>query len=148
MRFMKGAGESETYEIIDGFQRLVGISLILHTASTLINPMDGQDSEEDIHSLLFNQSDGGIAKYKLLPSRKNNDRQAYVQLLDGQATQMKTPSVIPSANTFIAEYLKIKNRDESIDIERVVSVMGLFSVCIWAETDRRQNPHRLALRDD
>ena len=142
VRFVKDDDRSETFEIIDGFQRLTAISLILHAASMLMNPMDAQTSA-DIHSLLFNPSDEGMMKYKLLPSRKNNDRQAYVQLLDGQAAHKKSQSAIPSANSFIAECLKTKIRDESIDIGRLIGVMRLYTVCIWAEVDRRQNPARL-----
>ncbi len=75
-------GKRQKYTLVDGQQRLTSISLLL---CALRDTLSADDSlRASIERLLVNPKEEGRARYKILPTSKYSDSQAYFAILNGE----------------------------------------------------------------
>ena len=118
------------HKLVDGQQRLTTISLLLCAFANLVAPSHPKYATA-INSYLFNLQEEGSARFKLLPTLKNNDRAAYQAVLKNQPIPLNQ-SRIPDAYDYFYKLLKDRMARNELDAERFFKVLtqGMQVVCI------------------
>jgi len=91
-----------SYKIVDGQQRLVTISLLLAALKNNINETD--DLYQTIEEYLVNPKGGGDYFFKLVPSDKYRDKQAYFSILRRQNADSSNSRII-NAYKFLSDVI-------------------------------------------
>ena len=110
------------YKLVDGQQRLTTISLLLCALDRIIKS-DNPVLSRRIKKLLVNEDEQGDLHYKILPTTKFGDRDAYTKIINGEATN-KSDSKIPVSFSFLESTLRKKISVGEILPERLF-FMGL-----------------------
>ncbi len=100
-------GTLTRYTLVDGQQRLTTISLILGALKEILEPTD--ELRRHIDSLLFNTQERGDLMYKVIPTQKYKDRQAYFEILDGDYSLRTDSSITAAFKYFKDGFSKIES---------------------------------------
>ena len=94
------------FKLVDGQQRLTTISLMLCALERLVKDENAPLSKK-LRKLLVNGDEQGDLHYKILPTTKFGDREAYIKIVDG-GSPPKNDSKIPLSFQYIEAVLKKK----------------------------------------
>jgi len=129
------------FNLVDGQQRLTTISLLLCALHDLV---------EDTHPaiakrtkrLLLNLDETGDVRYKLLPTTKYGDRDAYTALLRGEAPLISESS-IPLAYNYLRKQLEQKINDGEIQPEFFFIVISNCFQVVFIDLNHDESPYKI-----
>ncbi|MGG6264488.1 DUF262 domain-containing protein [Leptolyngbya sp. AN03gr2] len=135
------SGLITAFTLVDGQQRLTTISLLLCAFRDLIESTEPKIAAK-IQRYLVNSETEGDIYFKLLPTNKYGDRQAYISLI--QKTQVEiTESKIPVAYHYLHKELGKLLTDGAIEAERFFfAVSNCFQV-VFIELNRDESPYKI-----
>ena len=129
------------FNLVDGQQRLTTISLLLcalRDLTQLSHPALYKRSDK----LLRNLDESGDVLYKLLPTTKYGDRDAYTALLKGE-TPSSSESTISEAYTYLRGQLNEKIKAGSIQPETLYAVISNCFQVVFIKLDHDESPYRI-----
>jgi len=138
-------GTMPAFKLVDGQQRLITISLllcVLRELSKISNPK----LASRIDDMLVNQHDDiGDIHFKVLPSTKYGDRDAYIAIIKG-----KTPIIENSRITAAYRYLyrilneNAQRNEDKMDIEKLYKVLvNYFQVVFISLNSQNESPYKI-----
>jgi uncharacterized protein with ParB-like and HNH nuclease domain len=134
-------GVIPTFKLVDGQQRLTTISLLLCALRDLIQSSDTRTAKA-IQKLLINSDEEGDVHFKVLPTNKYSDRQAYTAILTGRDLG-ETESLIPHAYEFLRKELNKKLSSGEIIAEPFfVALSNCFQV-VFIELSKDESPYKI-----
>ena len=126
------------FTVVDGQQRLTTISLILCALKEVLEPTN--KLRIDVESLLFNPKENGELFYKLVPTLKYNDRQAYFEILDGDYSVRKDSSIATAFQYFKDRLSKI---ERDIDPEKFFKCIVECMQVVFITLKRDEKPYKI-----
>lgn len=135
------AGAAPRYTVIDGQQRLITISLLLKSLDAVGHNELG-DKQPYLVSFLKNTLEKSTNLLKVLPSEKNQDREAYDAIL-GNRGASDTASAIPNAYDFFVRELRNLKSTTTIDFEHMFDTITKHLMFIRIETISSEKPYRI-----
>ncbi len=135
------SGTIPAFDLVDGQQRLTTISLLLCALRDLIQVSYPALCEE-VDKLLRNPDESGNVLYKLLPTTKYGDRDAYTALLRGD-TPAPSESTIPEAYTYFRSQLNEKIKACSVQPETLYAVISNCFQVVFIKLNRDESPYRI-----
>jgi uncharacterized protein with ParB-like and HNH nuclease domain len=136
------------FKLVDGQQRLTTISLLLIAIARLVMENNPKLYRNIMRFLLNNDDEKNDFRFKLLPTTKYGDRDAYQTIIDGGdvnslATQME--SRIPHAMNYLQNQLslQINSESEPIDPERLFEVICNCLHVVRIDLDQRERPYEI-----
>ena len=134
-------GVIPAFKLVDGQQRLTTISLLLCALRDLIQSSDIRTAKA-IQKLLINSDEEGDVHFKVLPTNKYSDRQAYTAILTGEDLG-ETESLIPHAYEFLKKELNKKLSGGEIIAEQFfVALSNCFQV-VFIELSKDESPYKI-----
>lgn len=135
------SGTLPTFRLVDGQQRLTTISLALCALSDIVK--DGNPQlHRKIRRLLENEDEKGQLRYKLMPTPKNDDREAYVSIISGAGANHKD-SRIPDCYEFYLKQFKTRIQSGSFEPEKLFRVLANCMHVVFIELDHRERPYEI-----
>lgn len=137
-------GVIPVFKLVDGQQRLTTISLMLcalgRIAETSHPPL-----YKRIRRLLTNQDEEGQLFFKLLPTTKYGDRDAYLALLNSAELPSGLDSKIPEAFNFFYKELdaRVKHPVEHLDPEQLYMVLANSLQVVFIDLDQGERPYEI-----
>lgn len=129
----------QSYTLVDGQQRLTSISLLL---CALRDSMNDPSTIKQIDKYLLNPDEQGQLRYKILPTEKYDDRQAYRKILDGISAE-GLRSRIGEAYSFFRTNLRDLLADPMIDSKQLFSCILSSMYIVFIELDRTDKPYKI-----
>ena len=134
-------GTISAFKLVDGQQRLTTISLLLSAFRDLIKDSDPKTAKS-IQKLLLNLDSDGDVYFKVLPTTKYGDRQAYQTILKGEPL-LETESLIPQAYEFFKKELNKKLASNEITSERFFVVVANCFQVVFIELNKDESPYKI-----
>lgn len=134
------SGTVSAFKLVDGQQRLTTISLLLKALSNEIE--QGQPTlSRKIEKFLLNADETGDLFFKILPTIKYGDREAYCALLGGQRV-VSVGSKINKAHTYFREQLGLK-LSEGLNPEKLLNVLLNSFQVVFVNLNQNESPYRI-----
>lgn len=134
-------GTISAFKLVDGQQRLTTISLLLCAFRDLIQSSDPKTAR-GIQKLLLNLDAEEDVYFKVLPTTKYGDRQAYQTILRGEKS-IETESLIPQAYDFFKKELSKKLASNEITPERFFVVVSNCFQVVFIELNKDESPYKI-----
>ncbi len=140
-------GVMATFKLVDGQQRLTTVSLLL-CALWRWCEREKPELAEQIRPYLLNANLKSDLRFKLLPTTKRGDRDAYRALLLGE-TLPEGESAIPKAFEFFRRELQTNLRASAstsalgLDPEKLLNTLLLALQVVFINLNRDENPYRI-----
>ena len=135
-------GVIPAFKLVDGQQRLISISLIL-CALGKITELSHPALYKRIRRLLTNPDESGILFFKVVPTKKYGDRDAYLALLRGEKFPEGIDSKIPEAYSFFFKELDNRTKSATIDPERLFLVLANSLQVVFIDLDQGERPYEI-----
>ncbi len=130
------------FKLVDGQQRLTTLSLIFLVLRDIIKPTDEKLAKK-INKFVVNSDEEGEGDvyYKLLPTNKYGDRQAYQAIiLEGNYNQF-TESGIPKAYNYFRH--EIESKESELDIGKFFTVLQNCFQLVFIELNKNESPYHI-----
>ncbi len=135
-------GTVPAFKLVDGQQRLTTISLVLCALGRLV-----KDSQPNLYKktqrLLINHDEDGPLFFKVLPTTKYGDRDAYMAIVQGKIPSNQTESRIPLAFEFFYKELGHRINQGILDPERFFIVLTNCLQVVFIDLDQRERPYEI-----
>ncbi|MFZ5922441.1 MAG: DUF262 domain-containing protein [Chloroflexota bacterium] len=135
-------GVIPAFKLVDGQQRLTTFSLMLSAFGKNI-----EDSHPAIHKrisrLLTNPDEGDLLYFKLIPTTKYGDREAYLSLLKGEDFPTGIDSKIPEAYQFFFKEFGNRIKAGTIEPERLFIVLSNSLQVVFIDLDQGERPYEI-----
>ncbi len=135
-------GVIPAFKLVDGQQRLTTISLMLSAFGKNI-----ESSHPAIHKkisrLLTNPDEKDLLFFKLIPTTKYGDRDAYLALLTGEEFPKGIDSKIPEAYQFFYKEIGNRIKAETIDPDRFFIVLANSLQVVFIDLDQGERPYEI-----
>ena len=134
-------GVIPAFNLVDGQQRLTTISLLfcaLHDLVQETHPAVAKRTKR----LLMNLDETGDVRYKLLPTTKYGDRDAYTALLRGE-TPLPSESGIPGAYQYLRKQLEQKINEGAIQPEFFFIVISNCFQVVFIDLNHDESPYKI-----
>ncbi len=135
-------GVIPAFKLVDGQQRLTTFSLMLSAFGKNI-----ESSHLAIHKrisrLLTNPDESDLLFFKLIPTTKYGDRDAYLALLKGEEFPNGIDSKIPEAYQFFYKEIGNRIKAETIDPERLFIVLVNSLQVVFIDLDQGERPYEI-----
>jgi uncharacterized protein with ParB-like and HNH nuclease domain len=135
-------GTVPAFKLVDGQQRLTTISLILCVLSRIV-----ENTHPAIYKkaqrLLTNPDENGDLRFKLLPTMKYGDRDAYTALLTDKLPAQNVESRIPAAFDFFHKEIEEKINSGKLDPEKFFIVLTNCLQVVFIDLDQRERPYEI-----
>lgn len=133
-------GTIPAFKLVDGQQRLTTISVLLCVLGKLV-----KDSHpalyKRIRKVLLNLDEKALLYYKLVPTAKQGDREAYLTILTHEASPAGSESRIAGAFDYFLRHLRAKiNR---IDPEKLALVILNCLHVVFITLDQKERPYEI-----
>ena len=131
------------YKLVDGQQRLTTISLLLCAFRDLIQESDSKTFKK-IQKMLVNSDEDGDLHFKVLPTNKYGDREAYTKIIKGEReTPATTESNIPKAYEFFRKELGRKLDSKEIMAEHFFIVLSNCFQVVVIDLNKDESPYKI-----
>jgi uncharacterized protein with ParB-like and HNH nuclease domain len=134
------SGTVSAFKLVDGQQRLTTISLLLKALSNAIEQSQPNLARK-IEKLLINGDETGDLFFKILPTIKYGDREAYCALLSGRGA-VPTASKINLAYSYFREQL-IPKLAENLNPEKLLNVILNSFQVVFVNLNQNESPYRI-----
>ena len=128
------------FKLVDGQQRLTSISLLLCALRWIMNGKDAA-LENNLISMLANPLATGDAYFKLLPTTKYDDRQAFTSLIRTGNTQIT--SKISEAYAYFTQELEDDIKSNKIDPQKMFLVLLNSLQVVVIELNQQESPYKI-----
>ena len=135
-------GVVPVFKLVDGQQRLITISLML-SALGKITEESHPPLNKRIRRLLTNPDENDQLFFKLLPTTKSGDRDAYMALLKGEEFPIKIDSKIPESYRFFLKEFETRINHSKIDPERLFFVLANSLQVVFIDLDQGERPYEI-----
>jgi uncharacterized protein with ParB-like and HNH nuclease domain len=136
-------GTTSAFKLVDGQQRLTTISLLLSAFRDLIASSDPKTARS-VQKLLLNLDADDDLYFKVLPTTKYGDRQAYQAILKGEKVNAtESESLIPQAYDFFKKELHKKLASNEIESERFFIVVANCFQVVFIELNKDESPYKI-----
>ena len=135
-------GVIPAFKLVDGQQRLTSISLMLCALGEIVKNSHASLYKR-IRRLLTNPDETDILFYKLVPTKKYGDRDAYLALLKGDEFPHGIDSKIPDAYRFFFKELDNRIKAETIDPDRLFLVLVNSLQVVFIDLDQGERPYEI-----
>lgn len=137
------SGTIPAFKLVDGQQRLTTISLCLCAIGNLV-----QDNHpplfRKIRKLLENEDESDLVRFKLVPTTKHGDRDAYISIIGNDGSDIsRGASRIGQAYDYIYRQLYIHINNKSIDPEKLFLVFANCMHVVFIDLDQRERPYEI-----
>jgi len=129
------------YTLVDGQQRLTSISLLLRAMQDL-SPEDSS-LQREIDPFLVNDNVDGDLRYKILPTKKYDDRDTYCALMRGEVIPDSSRSNIKPAYDYFRRVLEKKTVSGEIDMGELLRCVTTSLYIVFIELDQSDKPYRI-----
>lgn len=129
------------FKLVDGQQRLTTISLMLCALERLIKS-ETPALKRKLRKLLVNEDEQGDLHYKILPTTKFGDREAYIKIIDGEVPD-KSDSKIPASFLFLEATLKKKIEANEIQPERLFVILTTCLEVVFIDLNHDESPYKI-----
>lgn len=130
------------FKLVDGQQRLTTISLML-CALECILPPEQSNIQKRIRRMLTNPDENGQLFFKLLPTTKYGDRDAYLALLNQESFPAGIDSKIPEAFRFFTKELENRVNHAGINPENLFKVLVNCLQVVFIDLDQGERPYEI-----
>jgi uncharacterized protein with ParB-like and HNH nuclease domain len=134
------SGTVSAFKLVDGQQRLTTISLLLKALSNAIEQSQPNLARK-IEKLLINGDETGDLFFKILPTIKYGDREAYCALLSGRGA-VPTASKINLAYGYFRDQL-IPKLAENLNPEKLLNVILNSFQVVFVNLNQNESPYRI-----
>lgn len=135
-------GVVPAFKLVDGQQRLTTISLML-SALGQITENSHPPLYKRVRKLLVNSDESDLLFFKLIPTTKYGDRDAYLALLRGENFPEGIDSKIPDAYRFFYKELGNRIKATTIDPERLFLVLANSLQVVFIDLDQGERPYEI-----
>jgi hypothetical protein len=135
------SGPLPAFTLVDGQQRLITLSLLLCALRRVVLDTNLTLAKR-IQKLLVNADETGDVFYKLLPTTKYGDRDAYKAILKGGEVA-PCESRIPHAFTYLYQILKQRIESGGIQPERLYEVLTKSFQVVFINLNRDESPYKI-----
>jgi uncharacterized protein with ParB-like and HNH nuclease domain len=135
-------GVIPAFKLVDGQQRLTSISLMLCALGKIIETSHPALYKR-IRRMLTNPDEIGILFFKLVPTKKYGDRDAYLALLRGEEFPEGIDSKIPEAYRFFFKELDTRIKTGTIDPDRLFLVLSNSLQVVFIDLDQGERPYEI-----
>ena len=135
-------GVVPAFKLVDGQQRLTSISLMLCALGQIVESSHPALYKR-IRRLLTNPDESDILFYKLVPTKKYGDRDAYLALLRGEEFPRGIDSKIPEAYRFFSKELETRVKTIKIDPDRLFLVLANSLQVVFIDLDQGERPYEI-----
>lgn len=134
------SGTMSAFTLVDGQQRLITISLFLCALSNCIDSNSGLHRK--IRKFLVNPDENKDLHYKIVPTEKYDDRQAYFSILRGHPVDHCKSRIIEAYNYFMSQ-VSIKLQSQNIDEDKLFKCIVQSMQVVFIELDRSEQPYKI-----
>ncbi|MDF0553943.1 DUF262 domain-containing HNH endonuclease family protein [Kamptonema sp. UHCC 0994] len=136
-------GTITAFKLVDGQQRLTTLSLLFLVLRDIIKPTDPKLANK-INKFVVNSDEEGEGEiyFKLLPTNKYGDRQAYQTIILGEKTN-QTESGIPKAYDYFYHDIESKVKESELDIGRFFTVLQNCFQVVFIELNKNESPYHI-----
>lgn len=135
-----GSGVMPKYTLVDGQQRLISLSLLIRALSEQV------DQAERLHrtmtKMLVNPDEIDDSFYKLVPTEKRGDRQAYCALLRGETPEQSDSRIMEAYRYFRAEVPKRLARNRT-SAEEIFNTLVKNMQVVFIVLDERERGYKI-----
>jgi uncharacterized protein with ParB-like and HNH nuclease domain len=135
-------GVVPVFRLVDGQQRLTTISLMLCALGQIITTSH-PSLYKRIRRLLTNPDESDHLFFKLLPTTKYGDREAYLSLLNEKPFPDGIDSKIPESYRFFFKEFETKMKHANIDPERLFLVLANSLQVVFITLDAGERPYEI-----
>jgi uncharacterized protein with ParB-like and HNH nuclease domain len=134
----------ETHKLVDGQQRLITISLLLCVLRNIVKE-DNPNLVIECNKLLVNNDHKlqGDIYYKLLPTNKYGDREAYQAIINEQEIPISVKSSIPSAYQYIFDEVSKKIKLERTHPRTIYRVIVQCFQVVYISLTGNESPYKI-----
>ncbi len=134
-------GVIPAFKLVDGQQRLTSISLLFCALGSIIQETHPVLYRR-IQRLLFNLEESESIRFKILPTAKYGDREAYITILNG-GVSLSTTSKIPQAFNYFFRELQNRIVTGSIEAERFFFVLSNCFQVVFINLSQDESPYKI-----
>jgi uncharacterized protein with ParB-like and HNH nuclease domain len=135
-------GVVPAFKLVDGQQRLTSISLMLCALSNIV-----KESHPPLHKrmrrLLTNPDESDILFYKLVPTKKYGDREAYFAMINGEEFPKGIDSKIPDAYRFFLKELETRIKTNTVNPDHLFLVLSNSLQVVFIDLDQGERPYEI-----
>lgn len=138
------SGTIQRFKLVDGQQRLTSLSLLLCAFRDLIESINKKIFNK-ISRLLINEDEEDDSYFKLLPTEKYGDREAYKKLILAEFDLEKDSfeSTIPNAYEFFYRKLEGSLRADEIDPDRFTNALLNSFQVVFISLNSDESPYKI-----
>lgn len=133
-------GTIPVFKLVDGQQRLTTISVLLSALGQLV-----KESHPALHKrirkILLNLDEKDLLYYKLVPTAKRDDRDAYFHILDNETVPPQSESRIGGAFEYFLRNLRVKLAKN--DPEKLSQVILNCLHVVFITLEQRERPYEI-----
>ncbi len=135
-------GVVPAFKLVDGQQRLTSISLMLCALGNIVVETHPH-LHKRIRRLLTNPDESDILFYKLVPTKKYGDRDAYMAMIKGEEFPQGIDSKIPEAYRFFFKELETRIKTNTVDPEQLFLVLANSLQVVFIDLDQGERPYEI-----
>jgi uncharacterized protein with ParB-like and HNH nuclease domain len=133
---------TNSFNLVDGQQRLTTISLLFYALYDIVKNSDSNIAGI-IYNLLVNEKEKDNAYYKLLPTNKYGDRQAYQNIISGNLANEESESNIYHAYKYLHKALSNKIILNEIQTDLIFKVLSNCFQVVFIELKKDESPYKI-----
>jgi uncharacterized protein with ParB-like and HNH nuclease domain len=135
-------GVIPAFKLVDGQQRLTTISLLFCALRDLLGDSNLSLSKK-IQKRLVNSDEEGELYFKVLPTLKYGDREAYKRIVCSESRDPKSDSTIPKAYDYFYENLNKKLLNKSLKAEQFFVVISNCFQVVLMDLSQDESPYKI-----
>lgn len=130
------------FKLVDGQQRLTTVSLMLYALHDLVKD-EKPNLATNIRPLLINQYATGDSFFKIWPTKKYDDRDSYITLIQSGYLPTNSKSKIPEAYVFFYRELGHKLKRQEFDPDQLFIAITNQLYVVFIDLDNRERPYEI-----
>lgn len=139
-----------TFTLVDGQQRLTTISLLLCVLCTMVRESDPALAR-NVARMLINPDEPNLARYKVLPTIKHDDRVTYIEIVDavtknanvdGSAFAHTDSNILPAYSVLYGD-LAARMLDGTIEAKKLFATLMRCFAVVTIDLKLEEQPYKI-----